>query len=110
MDYRPPGSSVHGIFQARILEWVAISYSKGSSQPRDQTYISCISRWILYHWATSKDPCDKVDNEKNEKSISTAFRLYWQKETILVSEFVIGYGAEEDSWKSPGQQGETSHS
>ena len=43
VDYSPPGSSVHGIFQARILEWVAISYSRGSSQSRDQTHISCIS-------------------------------------------------------------------
>ena len=49
------GSSVHENFQARILEWVAIFYSKGSSQPRDWTHISCIScigRWILYRWAT----------------------------------------------------------
>ena len=38
----PPGSSVHGILQARILEWVAISYSRGSLQPRDQTEI-CIA-------------------------------------------------------------------
>ena len=47
MDYSPPGSSVHGIFQARILEWVAISFSRASSRPRDRThvsYISCISR------------------------------------------------------------------
>ena len=43
-DYSLPGSSVRGIFQARILEWVATSYSKGSSQPRDQTWISCIGR------------------------------------------------------------------
>ena len=52
MDCSPPGSSVHGIFQARILEQVAISYSRGSSQSRDQTHISCIScigRWIFYH-------------------------------------------------------------
>ena len=44
-----------GIFQARVLEWVAISYPKGSSQPRDRTHISgvsCISRQILYHCAT----------------------------------------------------------
>ena len=45
------GSSVHGIFQGRILEWVAISFSRGSSQPRDQTCISCTGRWVLYHWA-----------------------------------------------------------
>ena len=37
MDYSLPGSSVHGIFQARVLEWVAISFSRGSSQPRDRT-------------------------------------------------------------------------
>ena len=51
MDWGPPGSSVHGISQARILEWVAISFSRGSSWPRDQTCVSCIGRWILYHWA-----------------------------------------------------------
>ena len=42
MDCSPPGSSVHGIFQARVLEWVAISFSRGSSQPRDRTWVSCI--------------------------------------------------------------------
>ena len=41
-----PASSIHGIFQARILEWVATSFSRGSSQPRDQTCISCIGREI----------------------------------------------------------------
>ena len=46
-----PGSSFHGIFPAKILEWVAISFSRGSSWPRDRTHISCIGRWILYHWA-----------------------------------------------------------
>ena len=40
MDYSPPGSSVHGILQARILEWVAMSSSRGSSQPRDQSQVS----------------------------------------------------------------------
>ena len=52
MDYSLPGSSVHGIPQARILEWVVDSSSKGSSQPRDQShifYVSCIGGQILYH-------------------------------------------------------------
>ena len=40
MDCSPPGSSVHGILQARILEWVAIPLSRGSSQPRDRTWVS----------------------------------------------------------------------
>ena len=43
MDYSPPGSSVYGISQAKILEWVAISFSRGSFWPRDGTYISCSS-------------------------------------------------------------------
>ena len=43
MDCCPPGSPVHGIFQARILEWFAISFSRGSSWPRDQTQVSCIT-------------------------------------------------------------------
>ena len=42
MDCRPSVSSVHGVFQARILEWVAISFSRGSSWPRDHTQISCL--------------------------------------------------------------------
>ena len=44
-------SSVYGISWARILEWVAISFSRGSSRPRDWTCISWIGRWILYYWA-----------------------------------------------------------
>ena len=39
----PPGSSVHGILQARTLEWAAVSFSRGSSRPRDRTWVSCIS-------------------------------------------------------------------
>ena len=50
MDCSPPGSSGQGIFQARILEWVTISYSSRSSQPRDWIGIFCVScRWVLYH-------------------------------------------------------------
>ena len=52
IDCSLPGSSVHGTSQARILEWVAISFSGGSSWPRDWTHVSCIDRWILHHWAT----------------------------------------------------------
>ena len=43
VDCSPPGSSVHGILQARILEWVVISFSRGSSQPRDRTRVSCFA-------------------------------------------------------------------
>ena len=52
MDCSPPGSFVHGVLQARRLKWVAIPFSKGSSQPRDWTcvpYVSRTGRWSLYH-------------------------------------------------------------
>ena len=52
MNCSPPGSSVHGIFQARILEWVAISFSRGSSQPRDRTRVSCTAGRFSADWAT----------------------------------------------------------
>ena len=45
--HSPPGFSGYGIFQARILEWVAISFTRVSSLPRDQTHVSCIGRQIL---------------------------------------------------------------
>ena len=52
IDYSPPGSSVHGILQARISEWVAIPFSRGSSGPRDQTQVSHIVGRFSTDWAT----------------------------------------------------------
>ena len=51
MDCSPPGSSVHGIFQARILEWVAISFSRGFSRPRDGSQVSSIAGRRFTIWA-----------------------------------------------------------
>ena len=52
----PPGSSVHGISQARILEWIAIFFSRGSSQPRNWTQVSCITCRFFTVWATREAP------------------------------------------------------
>ena len=52
IDCSPLDSAVHGLLQAKIVEWVAISSSRGSSWPRDQTHVSWTGRQILYHWAT----------------------------------------------------------
>ena len=52
VDCSLPGSSVHGILQARILECVAIFFPCESFWPRHRTHVSCIGMWILYHWAT----------------------------------------------------------
>ena len=57
MDYRPPASSVHGISQARILEWVAITFSQGFSQSRYQTCVSCITGKFF-----ATEPSEKPQN------------------------------------------------
>ena len=58
MDCNLPGFSVHGIFQARVLEWVTISFCRGSSWPKDQTQVSCIAGRRFTLWATreAQDP------------------------------------------------------
>ena len=63
VDYSPPGSSVHGILQARILEWVAISFSRGSSQPRDRTKVSRSVGRHFNLWATREGPNKMPEKE-----------------------------------------------
>ena len=84
MDSSLPGFSVHGILQARILEWVAIPFSRGSSWPRDRTLVSCIGRRVLYHWATIQST---IMNKSGRVS-NTQFR--WD---------YFG-SSEKDSWQS----------
>ena len=60
MDRSPSGSSVQGILQARILEWVAVPFSRGSSQCKDGTQVSCISRWVLYHQCHLGSPPSRI--------------------------------------------------
>ena len=68
MDCSPPGSSVHGILQARILEWVAIPLSRESSQPRNQTQVSYIAG-VFTVWATEKPVwCDRQQFVPNDTS------------------------------------------
>ena len=73
MDCSPPGSSDNGVSQARILDWAATSFSRGSSWPRDWTHISCIGRRILYHWATRKASGRVLCSDEN----------HWDKQTPL---------------------------
>ena len=54
MDCSPPGSPIHGISQARLREWVAIFFSRASSQPRDRTWVSCIAVRLFTLWATKE--------------------------------------------------------
>ena len=120
MDCSLPGFSVHGIFQARVLEWVAIAFSRGSSQPRDQThisYISSIGRWVLYPQGHHRIPntyilyvkvkvkscatlCDPMDCSLPGSSVHGIFQaivLEW----IAIS-FSKGYSQPRDqTWVSP---------
>ena len=56
MNCSSPGSFVRGIFQTRILTWIATPFSRESSWPRDQTWVSCIGRWVLYHLSHQGSP------------------------------------------------------
>ena len=63
MDCSPLGSSVHGIFQARILEWIAISFSRGSSRPRNPTRVSCIVGRFFTDWGMREsESCSVVSH------------------------------------------------
>ena len=95
MNSSLPGSSVHGIFQVTILEKVAISFSRGSSPPRDWTCISCIGRWILYHWATWEALFNLLIFNKKWKSLSCVllFMTAWTIQSMESSrpEYWSGY-------------------
>ena len=73
--YSPPGSSVHGIHQARILEWVAMSFSKGSSQPSDQTWVSYIAGGFFTIWGSA------LFKELGHKMTSIVWSLYHRELT-----------------------------
>ena len=89
MDCSLPGSSIHGILQAGILEWIAIPFSRGSSQPRDQTWISFITgrfftirvtREAQFSWILSPQKC----------SINLFFRKLKRKQTTSKAQLVCG--------------------
>ena len=96
MDCSPPGSSVHGILQARILEWVTIYFSREFSPPRDWTHISCvscISRWVLYqlshqgssYYSTAKQNDKRIKIAKNNNSRKRYVTKWYMKSDINTS-------------------------
>ena len=89
MDCSPPGCPVHEIFQARILEWVAISFSRGSSQPRDRTRVSCTTGRFFTNWAT-------------REALQDLLELTLKKDVL----FIIGdWNAKVGSQETPGVTG-----
>ena len=69
LDCSWPGSSVPGIFQARILDWVAIPFSRRSSQPRDETQVSCIAGRFFTIWAIREAPYMFTRSESESRSV-----------------------------------------
>ena len=86
VDCSPPGSSIHGILQTRIMEWVAIAFSRGSSRPRDRTQVSCIAGGFFTSWAT-REASTAHDQEKNQPRRKTGKNLngHFSKEGTQVS-------------------------
>ena len=93
MDCSPSGSSVHGISQGKILEWVAISFSRGSFQPRDWTHISWINRQIIGHWATREAPCCISNRKKFPQFSSRAMQHNGWEQLIfaLIPSWTLSY-------------------
>ena len=99
MDYSLPGSLVHGIFQARVLEWVAISFSRGSSQPRNWTWGSSIAGFTI--WATREDGKGSACNAGDPALIlgwEIPWRREWQSTPLFLPDFIgqrslVGYSA-----------------
>ena len=88
LKYSPSCSSVHGISQARILEWVSISSSRGSSWSRHWTQVSYIGRWILYHWAIRE--AVYVEPKKKKKDTNELIlqnrNMYFPKQKYVYSQ------------------------
>ena len=100
-DYSLPGSSVHGIFQARVLEWVAIAFSRGSSRPRDRTQVSLIVGRGFTIWLSGLNPSkyfqiyelmltfkkESWSSLKDNRSIPYLGNWYMEKNQVFILSF-----------------------
>ena len=91
VDCSLPGSSVHGILQARTLEWVAIPFSRGSSRPRNQTWVSCIAGRFFTDWAT-RESCSFLNIRPHVFTSSDDFSIQWWNTYFLLYLFGEGNG------------------
>ena len=91
MDCSLPGFSVHGIFQGGILEWFAISTSRVSSWPQDQTQVTWIGKQMLYYWVTWEAlfPFYRWENESSERL--GKLNCYWQANSCWDSNLICVY-------------------
>ena len=94
MDCSPPGFSVHGIFPARILEWIAVSFFRGSSQPRNRTRVSCIAGGFFTDWAMreARPPIGDPNRQLNTTAWSSGDRLelkIWSLDLMVEALFIF---------------------
>ena len=109
MDCNPPGSSVHGIFQPRVLEQVAISYSRGSSQPRDQTCVSCIAGRSFITESTGKPRTQLFLSKSRSLYFITCLKLQSYLELIFVIKSMNPFYIKEYKAKNIQQDSYESH-
>ena len=88
MDYSLPGSSLHGILQASILEWVAIPFSRGSPQPRDWTQVSHIADRFFTIWATRE--VGYIFFKKKFFNIKRLWYVYEGRDLYFVHSYILG--------------------
>ena len=88
MDCSPPGSSVHGIPQGRILEWVAIPFSRGSSWLRDWTWVSCIASSFFIVCATREAPKSREETKTGTKGTWDLYKFLHLREEQTLGEWV----------------------
>ena len=110
-DYSPLGSSVHWICQAKILEWVVFSHSRGSSQPRDPThasFVSCTGRQVLYHKRHLRSPTiweDAMERTENNFCAAAAAAAAKSRQLCLtLCDPIDGSPPGSRPWDSPGKK------
>ena len=101
-DCSPPGSSVCGILQSRIQEWVAISFSRGSSQPRDWMWVSCTAGRLVSEWTTREDlPSCRSTIDKRSKTHGEVLPSLQEAEASLASQLKRQRWIHCDSTRTP---------
>ena len=106
MDCSPPGSSVRGILQARMLEWVAIPFSRGPSPPRDWTHVSCV---CLLHWQADSLPLSHPRSPRWATYIPWASRVAQQYRIRLSMQETQEMQARSLRWEDPLEKGLATH-
>ena len=105
MDCSPPGSSAHRTLQARILEWVAISSSRGSSPPKDRTCVSCIGRWVLYYQCYLGSPHIGQNSEQMKQNVNSWYiQIKGISSVFIMLFFSFFWGCEKLSQKKLGKK------